>query len=276
MPELPEVETVCRGLSQNLIGAKIIEAKSYAPKLRIDIPNNLAEKLTNKTIQSISRKAKYILIELQNQIIIVHLGMSGRLTIKDETNYIPKKHDHVVLKLYLEQEYKFLVLNDPRRFGLFTLTNTEDLNKHKLFSKLGLEPLSKEFTVEALTKICANRFKNIKATIMDASLIVGVGNIYACEFLFKSGIDPTREAQSLSKKEIKALHKQIILTLEAAIAAGGSTLKDYSKANGESGYFQFNFLVYGKENQNCSQCNSKIQRIVQSNRSTFYCATCQS
>ena len=198
------------------------------------------------------------------------------MTIQDHENFSRKKHDHIVIDLKLKAgEKKYLVLNDPRRFGIFTLSSHEDINKHKLFSKLGIEPFSEEFTWQALEKICSKRTKNIKGTIMDSSLIVGVGNIYACESLFKSGIHPERPAESLSKKEIKKLHKEIIETLEEAIAAGGSTLKDYSKANGESGYFQFNFKVYGKESQPCQVCNSKILRIVQNNRSTFYCKKCQ-
>lgn len=277
MPELPEVETVCRGLAQILLGAKVISAETFTPKLRIEIPQDLNSEIKNRTIKSVNRKAKYILIELEGIIIIAHLGMSGRITIQDYESYTRKKHDHIVIELKLiNGENKYLILNDPRRFGIFTLSTPEYINKHKLFSKLGIEPFSEEFTWQSLEKICRKRVKNIKATIMDSSLIVGVGNIYACESLFKSGIQPERSAESLSIKEIRRLHKEIIETLKEAIAAGGSTLKDYSKANGEIGYFQFNFKVYGKESQPCSVCGNKILRIVQNNRSTFYCKKCQS
>ena len=277
MPELPEVETVCRGLAQSLLGAKIFSAEAFAPKLRIEIPQNLNSKLKNKIINSINRKAKYILIDLEDVVIIAHLGMSGRMTIQEQESFVRKKHDHIVIELKLKNgEEKYLVLNDPRRFGIFTLSSVEDIAKHKLFSKLGLEPFSEEFSWQALKKICEKRTKNIKATIMDSSLIVGVGNIYACECLFRAGIHPERSAESLTVKEIKKLYGEIIKTLKEAIAAGGSTLKDYSKANGESGYFQFNFKVYGKEAQPCPTCGAKILRIVQNNRSTFYCNKCQS
>lgn len=276
MPELPEVETVCNGLKQSLIGGKIHSAKAYITKLRLPIPSRLNSILQKQSIKSIKRKAKYILIELESVFIIIHLGMSGRLTIQEPESYERKKHDHIVLDLQLKTaEKKYLVLNDPRRFGIFILSSLEAINEHKLFSKLGLEPLSRKFTWQALEKICRNRAKNIKATIMDSSLIVGVGNIYACESLFRSKIDPRRQALSLSLPEIKILHREIIKTLQDAIAAGGSTLKDYSKANGESGYFQYNFKVYAKESQACSVCGSMIRRVVQNNRSTFYCASCQ-
>lgn len=276
MPELPEVETVCRGLAQILLGAKVISAETFTPKLRIEIPQDLNSEIKNRTIKSVNRKAKYILIELEGIIIIAHLGMSGRITIQDYESYTRKKHDHIVIELKLiNGENKYLILNDPRRFGIFTLSSLADIDKHQLFSKLGIEPFSKEFTSQTLEKICESRTKNIKATIMDSSLLLGVGNIYASESLFRAGINPERASKSLSQKEIKELHSEILKTLEEAIAAGGSTLKDYSKANGESGYFQYNFKVYARESQPCPSCGRKILRIVQSNRSTFYCKSCQ-
>jgi formamidopyrimidine-DNA glycosylase len=276
MPELPEVETVCRGLSGNILGLKVSSVEVYAEKLRDFIPLDLNKKILNHTITKIERKAKYILIHLaananfQSPVLIIHLGMSGRLTIQDEV-YERKKHDHVILKL----NSLLLVFNDARRFGIFTLTDLESLSQHKLFRKLGLEPLSKEFTVAKLKALFKNRNKNIKNTLMDASLIVGIGNIYASEALFRSGIHPERTASSLSDKDIKKLHEQIIITLEDAIRAGGSTLKDFSKANGESGYFQYQFKVYGREGLPCFICKTLIQRIVQGGRSSFFCSKCQ-
>jgi formamidopyrimidine-DNA glycosylase len=283
MPELPEVETVCRGLSENILGLNVFSVEVYAEKLRDFIPADLNKKILNYTITKIERKAKYILIYLtpnvnfQSQVLIIHLGMSGRLTIQDEV-YERKKHDHVILKLNSEngvrQQY-LLVFNDARRFGVITLTDLENLSQHKLFRKLGLEPLSKEFTVAKLKALFKNRNKNIKNTLMDASLIVGIGNIYASEALFRSGIHPERTASSLTDKDIKKLHEQIIITLEDAIRAGGSTLKDFSKANGESGYFQYQFKVYGREGLPCFTCKTLIQRIVQGGRSSFFCSKCQ-
>ncbi|NBV98870.1 MAG: bifunctional DNA-formamidopyrimidine glycosylase/DNA-(apurinic or apyrimidinic site) lyase [Proteobacteria bacterium] len=276
MPELPEVETVCRGLSENILELNVSSVEVYAEKLRDFIPADLNKKILNHTITKIERKAKYILIYLtpnvnfQSQVLIIHLGMSGRLTIQDEV-YERKKHDHVILKL----NSVLLVFNDARRFGIFTLTDLENLSQHKLFRKLGLEPLSKEFTVAKLKALFKNRNKNIKNTLMDASLIVGIGNIYASEALFRSAIHPERMASSLTDKDIKKLHEQIIITLEDAIRAGGSTLKDFSKANGESGYFQYQFKVYGREGLPCFTCKTLIQRIVQGGRSSFFCSKCQ-
>jgi formamidopyrimidine-DNA glycosylase len=276
MPELPEVETVCRGLSENILELNVSSVEVYAEKLRDFIPADLNKKILNHTITKIERKAKYILIYLtpnvnfQSQVLIIHLGMSGRLTIQDEV-YERKKHDHVILKL----NSVLLVFNDARRFGIFTLTDLENLSQHKLFRKLGLEPLSKEFTVAKLKALFKNRNKNIKNTLMDASLIVGIGNIYASEALFRSAIHPERMASSLTDKDIKKLHEQIIITLEDAIRAGGSTLKDFSKANGESGYFQYQFKVYGREGFPCFTCKTPIQRIVQGGRSSFFCSKCQ-
>jgi formamidopyrimidine-DNA glycosylase len=289
MPELPEVETVCRGLSGNILGLKVSSVEVYVEKLRDFIPADLNKKILNHTITKIERKAKYILIHLaananfQSQVLIIHLGMSGRLTIQDEA-YQRKKHDHVILKLNGTahenaeigvRQQCLLVFNDARRFGIFTLTDLENLSQHKLFRKLGLEPLSKEFTVAKLKALFKNRNKNIKNTLMDASLIVGIGNIYASEALFRSGIHPERTASSLTDKDIKKSHEQIIITLEDAIRAGGSTLKDFSKANGESGYFQYQFKVYGREGLPCFTCKTLIQRIVQGGRSSFFCSKCQ-
>jgi len=294
MPELPEVETVCRGLSENILGLNVSSVEVYAEKLRDFIPTDLNKKILNHTIIKIERKAKYILVhltpsmkpqfnedgnvlELRSSVLIIHLGMSGRLTIQDEA-YQRKKHDHVILKLNSEigvRQQCLLVFNDARRFGILTLTALENLSQHKLFRKLGLEPLSKEFTVAKLKALFKNRNKNIKNTLMDASLIVGIGNIYASEALFRSAIHPERTASSLTDKDIEKLHEQIIITLEDAIRAGGSTLKDFSKANGESGYFQYQFKVYGREGFPCFTCKTPIQRIVQGGRSSFFCSKCQ-
>lgn len=286
MPELPEVETVCRALKKEIDLAEIISVSVFIDKLRDLLPQNLAESITGLSICGIRRKSKYILIDLKPSkgetlpcslalTLIIHLGMSGRLTIQNPL-YERKKHDHLLIELLLRNGLKkILVLNDPRRFGILTLTKTLELNSHKLFSKLGVEPLSRDFNPEILAKILNNREKNIKTTLMDSSLVVGIGNIYASEALFRSGIDPRRSAASLLKEEIQNLYLEIIKTLKDAIKAGGSTLKDFSSADGNSGYFQYQFKVYARENQPCFICENPIEKIVQNGRSTFFCNQCQ-
>lgn len=279
MPELPEVQTVCDGIKDFVIGARITNAKIINKKLRIEIPKSI-EKLSGTEIQQVRRKAKYIILELSNnKLLVIHLGMSGRLTIDQniigdyyhkKSNY--QKHDH--LKISLDNGYT-LTYNDTRKFGLIDLIDSSEESSYKYFKHLGYEPLSEKFTKQALEKICKTRTKNIKATIMDASLIVGVGNIYACEALFRAGILPERPAKTLSSKELERLRQAIISTLESAIKAGGSTIQDYANPNGEAGYFQHSFSVYDREDQECKICKNKILRVKDSGRSTYYCKKCQ-
>lgn len=279
MPELPEVQTVCDGIKNFVIGARIIKAKIINKKLRIEIPKTI-EKLSGAEILQVRRKAKYIIIELNNKkLLVIHLGMSGRLKIDKNTigDYYhnklkSKKHDH--LKINLDNGYT-LTYNDTRKFGLIDLIDSSQESSYKFFRHLGCEPLSENFTKQALEVICKTRTKNIKATIMDANLIVGVGNIYACESLFRAGIMPERPAKTLSSKELERLRQAIISTLESAIKAGGSTIQDYANPNGEAGYFQHSFSVYDRENQECKICKNKIIRIKDSGRSTYYCPKCQ-
>jgi formamidopyrimidine-DNA glycosylase len=279
MPELPEVQTVCDGIKNFVVGARIIKAKIINKKLRIEIPKSI-EKLAGAKIQQVRRKAKYIILELDNKkLLIIHLGMSGRLTVDQNIigDYYHKKtnsqkHDH--LKIILNNGFS-LTYNDTRKFGLIDLIDSNQESSYKYFKHLGCEPLSEKFTKQALEAICKSRTKNIKATIMDASLIVGVGNIYACEALFRAKILPERPAKTLSASELERLRKAIISTLEDAIKAGGSTIQDYANPNGEAGYFQHSFLVYDKENQECKICKNKIIRVKDSGRSTYYCTKCQ-
>jgi formamidopyrimidine-DNA glycosylase len=279
MPELPEVQTVCDGIKDFVIGARVSQAKIINKKLRIEIPKNI-EKLTGAKIQQVRRKAKYIILELDNKkLLIIHLGMSGRLTIDQNIigDYYHKKsnsqkHDH--LKIALDNGYT-LTYNDTRKFGLIDLIDSNQEASYKYFKNLGYEPLSRDFTKQALEKVCKARTKNIKATIMDASLIVGVGNIYACESLFRARILPERPAKTLSARELERLRQAIITTLEDAIKAGGSTIQDYANPNGQAGYFQHSFLVYDRENQECKICKNKILRVKDSGRSTYYCPKCQ-
>ncbi len=281
MPELPEVETVCCGIRPHLEAASIVASKVLNPKLRIGIPVNFSKLINGKQILQVKRKAKYILIHLEDDlVIIIHLGMSGRLTVSDdkaELNYyhkqkLYKKHDHVLIEL---SNGKLLVYNDTRKFGIVTVLNKKQFSEFKFFQKLGIEPLSKEFNAKALYEIFKARNKSVKSVIMDASIVVGVGNIYACESLFSAGISPLRMANKVTKQEAAKLYKTIVDTLERAIEAGGSTISDYAKADGEAGYFQHNFLVYDREEQPCKKCKTKILRIRQNGRSSYYCEKCQ-
>lgn len=282
MPELPEVETVTNGIRPFLEGQQITEVKVLRPQLRIKIPSSF-QKLTEKAkVLRVKRRAKYILIELDNAYtIIIHLGMSGRLTVNDKkqekifyhNKESFKKHDHLYIKL---KSGDALVYNDTRKFGLVTITETSQLAEHKLIAKLGLEPLEKEFSAKKFYELIHKRNKSIKSVIMDANIVVGVGNIYACEALFQAGIHPEKLASKLSETEAKLLHSAIVKTLKRAIKAGGSTLKDYAKADGEAGYFQHEFLVYAQENKACTKCKKKITRIKQNGRSSFFCMKCQS
>jgi len=272
MPELPEVETVCRGIRPAIIDQTIIEAKLFTKKLRFPLPAKLEQKLKGRKILDVRRKAKYILLDLDDDLILVfHLGMTGRLTVSNKQK--PKlKHDH----LYILLNKKLLItFNDTRKFGLIDLIEKANLDQHKLFSKLGWEPFSDEFNAENFYNSIKKRKKSIKVTIMDAGIIVGVGNIYASEALFLAGIDPERLANTLTKKEAEKLRVAIVETLARAIAAGGSSLKDYVNAAGDSGYFQHQFLVYDRADQPCKTCSKPIIRLKQAGRSTYKCSKCQ-
>lgn len=274
MPELPEVETVVRGIAPLIEGLAIAKAQVLNSKLRIEIPQDFARAVKGKTITKVKRKAKYILIDLDSGFtIVIHLGMSGRLRVyPDPDEYSKAKHDHLIIEL---RDKSILVFNDTRKFGLVTLLREEQFAEFKFFRKLGLEPLSKDFNAAKLFQITQARNKSIKSVIMDSSIIVGVGNIYASESLFSAGINPQRIASSLTKKETSKLYKAIVDTLQRAIQAGGSTLKDYAKADGEAGYFQHQFLVYDRLDLPCSKCSRPIHQIRQNGRSTYFCGKCQ-
>jgi formamidopyrimidine-DNA glycosylase len=273
MPELPEVETVCRGLEQNILGTKIVRAENFRPNLRIPFPDNFSQHLKNKTIKAIKRRAKYIVITLDDDsVIIAHLGMSGKMVVHNSFQNQRALHDHALFQF---DNGKEVVFNDPRRFGLITFSDTENLNQHKLIANLGVEPLEDDFNGKVLHSLLEGKSIPVKLAIMDASLVVGVGNIYACEALFRTGISPTRKAAEVSKKECDKLAQNIKEVLSAAIIAGGSTLKDYVQASGDSGYFQHNFQVYGRVGEDCVTCQKPIERIRQSGRSTFFCGKCQ-
>lgn len=273
MPELPEVESICQGLRSNILNCNILSAKALTNlKLRQIIPEELPEKIINSKIIKIDRRAKYIQVFLDNDIIIIiHLGMSGKVLIKAD-DYIFQKHDHFMIEL--DNNLK-IIYNDPRRFGLITYTYKNNISSFSLFRSLAPEPLESEFTVSYLQNILKKSSKPIKLLLMDNSKVVGVGNIYAAESLFLSKISPERLSNTLTLDEIKLLHINIIKVLQQSIKAGGSTLKDYALINGEKGFFQNSFKVYAKEGKECMICKNIIIKIKQAGRASFYCAQCQ-
>ena len=261
-----------RGLAREMPRRRIVSIVKGRKKLRRPFPSGLAS-LVGRRVVSLARRAKYILIGFENgQTLIIHLGMSGRMTISKE--YIPQKHDHMVMTL---DNGAVIVFNDPRRFGLVVLAKTTDLAAHALFCRLGPEPLEKEFTAAYLAAQFHGKKTAVKVALMDQRIVVGVGNIYASEALFYARIDPRRAAKSLTAAELKKLVSFVVRVLRTAIKAGGSSLKDYVQADGELGYFQHSFAVYGREGLRCRGCSCSLQktggvkRIAQGGRSTFYC-----
>lgn len=273
MPELPEVEIVCRGLAASITGKKVTRALVRNPALRIPVAKDFAGSLQNVILKKVARRAKYALIECSNRTtLIIHLGMSGSVIIHKRAPETFLKHDHVVLYL---ADGSAAVYNDPRRFGLMLLCPTAALKEHALFSHLGPEPLSDAWKAEDLFHSLQGKKAAIKTVIMDQQVVVGVGNIYASEALFEAGIHPARPAGNVTKAEARKLHTAIRNVLEAAIESGGSTLRDYVRSSGEAGYFQHHFRVYDKENAPCEVCGSPIMSIRQAGRSSFFCTLCQ-
>lgn len=276
MPELPEVETVLRGLTPVLLNNKISEIRLHRKDLRVPFPEDMEVKLAGRTILSLTRRAKYILVHFQGEYVLaIHLGMSGRISIIPQgKKYSPKKHDHMVITLKLGQK---IIYNDPRRFGMVFILDEAELGTHSSFCHLGPEPLGNKFSADYLKGALKNKKTSIKQALLDQRVVVGVGNIYACEALYQSRIDPKKVARSISGKKIEDLVVAIRDVLSRAIAAGGSTLKDYRHTDGNLGYFQHNFSVYDCENNACPDCDCDInkiggiKRIIQSGRSTFYC-----
>ena len=277
MPELPEVETVMRGLSPVLQGQVIDKVWCGKKGLRIPFPEGLGKRLQGKQVVNLSRRAKYILCHLEDEnLLAIHLGMSGRVRILPPRSNAPEElHDHFKLTMVSGHE---VVLNDARRFGMVFDVPSSQLISHKAFSHLGPEPLSDDFSATYLSEKLQNKVVPIKIAIMDQRVVVGVGNIYACEALYRAGISPTKKAGKVSKKKLEELVSQIKSVLEEAIEAGGSTLKDHRLPDGDFGYFQQKLLVYGQEGKNCQNhvCEHTVKRIVQGGRSTFYCPSCQS
>lgn len=270
MPELPEVETAMRGLEARLLGRRITSFIQRRADLRFPLPPALPERLTGCRLTSFERRAKYILIGLDSDhTLLLHLGMSGRLLFDGDE---AEKHEHMTFGFDDDTTLRFV---DPRRFGMLDLVSTSKLGNHPRLKDLGCEPLDKTFNGKTLRALLEGRETPIKTAIMNQKFVVGVGNIYACESLFRAGISPTRSAASLKPRQLDRLASAIQHVLGQAIEAGGSSLRDYVQTDGELGYFQHQFDVYGRAELPCSSCAKPIRAIIQANRTTFYCASCQ-
>ena len=294
MPELPEVETVLRGLAPHMEGRRIVSARISAKRLRFPWPENFAARLEGARITALTRRAKYMLWRLDNGFsVLSHLGMSGRFTVfpgaggkaralgefyfHDAAGREAGPHDHLILSL---DDQTRVIYTDPRRFGFFDLLDTRELSAHPMLRNLGPEPLGPRFDAAHLAGAFHGRRAPVKTALLDQKTAAGLGNIYVCEALFRARISPRRRAASLAPsggvtKRIERLAEAIREVLREAIAAGGSTLRDHARVNGESGGFQQHFSVYGREGEACDVCARPIRRIVQSGRSTFFCPHCQ-
>jgi formamidopyrimidine-DNA glycosylase len=291
MPELPEVETVRRGLEPAMLGARMKRVELRRADIRFPFPPRFAQRLTGRRVVGLTRRAKYLLLELDSgETLIVHLGMSGSFRIEAAETTIPgafhherpkdPRHDHVVFEL---DNGNLVTYNDPRRFGFMDLVRNEALGAHPRLSELGDEPLAPEFNAARLAKLFKGSRAPLKSALLDQKRIAGLGNIYVCEALFRARLDPSRPAGVLANlrggptRAAGALAKAIHEILEEAIEAGGSTLRDHRQTNGALGYFQHTFAVYDREGSPClrPRCGGVIRRVAHSGRSTFYCSVCQ-
>jgi formamidopyrimidine-DNA glycosylase len=293
MPELPEVETIRRGLAPVLEGASFTRVELRRADLRFPFPKRFAKRLEGASVTALGRRAKYLVAELATgEALVMHLGMTGRFTVEDGTpeRFEPGRfyddserlgrHDHVVFHL---SSGRRIVYNDVRRFGFMLLIRQDALEAHPLFQGLGIEPIGNEFGAEALERLFAGKARPLKSALLDQRLIAGLGNIYVCEALFRARLSPERKASSLAAKGAvararrEALADAIRRVIAEAIEKGGSTLRDYAGANGEEGAFQHEFLAYGREGEACLRpgCRGSVRRMVQAGRSTFFCGVCQ-
>ena len=281
MPELPEVETVRLGLSPAMVGARFVSVEQRRPDLRFPLPERFAARLTGRRVEALSRRAKYLLADLDDGMVLaMHLGMSGSFRIDagvpgafhHPRNSLPA-HDHIVFHLSGGDTVTY---NDPRRFGFMDLIPRADLASHKLFARMGIEPLGNELDGAALLRLFADKKTPLKAALLDQSLVAGLGNIYVCEALHRAGLSPLRLAGTLGRKagELAQVIRDVLCE---AVEAGGSSLRDHRQADGELGYFQHRFRVYGREGEACPRldCAGVVERLVQSGRSTFWCGACQ-
>ncbi len=292
MPELPEVETVRRGLAPAMVGATILKVEQRRPDLRFPLPERFAARLEGRRVEALSRRAKYLLADLEGgEVLVMHLGMSGRFIVEDlggarepgdfyqEIGRIAA-HDHVVFELSGAARITY---NDVRRFGFMDLVPRSGLAESRHFKAMGLEPLGNEMSPERLAALFAGRRTQLKAALLDQHLIAGLGNIYVCEALHRAGLNPMRLAGDIVRPDGSAgddlarLHAAIVAVLQEAIEAGGSTLRDFAHADGSLGYFQHRFQAYGREGEACLRpgCGGTIRRTVQGGRSTFHCVQCQ-
>jgi formamidopyrimidine-DNA glycosylase len=274
MPELPEVETVCRALSKVIKNSKIKKIEFYRKDLRWQVKDNFEVTLKNNIFIDPYRRGKYILIPTNtDKIFLIHLGMSGQIRIKKKD--IVQKHDH--MRLIVENNNKHFVItyNDSRRFGYIDLFKKKELREHFLLSKIGVEPLGRGLTIEYLQNNFNKRVINIKNALIDQKIIAGIGNIYASEILYKAKINPLREVNSLSKNDLNSIITYTKIILKKSIDVGGTTIRDHMQPDGSLGYFTQKLQVYGKTNEKCKTCNSFIVKEVISNRSTFVCRHCQ-
>jgi len=277
MPELPEVETVRRGLVPVMEGQRITGAQINRPDLRFPLPENMADRLIGANILSLRRRSKYLLADLSTgETLLIHLGMSGRILISGQIvgefhheHPAPQKHDHVVLTMADGARVTF---NDARRFGAMDLMRTETAHNHALLAKLGPEPLGNDFDETYLSARLKGRLTPIKSALLDQHIVAGLGNIYVSEVLYRAKVHPARAAADTDAAPLVPLIRDV---LNEAIEAGGSSLRDYRQTDGELGYFQHRFQVYDRAGEPCVICGTPIERLVQSGRSSFYCPHCQ-
>lgn len=274
MPELPEVETIRRGLERRIVGRVIraVEVREVRFRERLN-PAVLQHSLVGRRIRAVARRSKYLLLHLHDgQVLVLHLGMSGWLVVEPPET-LPGPHTHVVLELDDSSQLRF---TDPRRFGrLFLLPDLGSLASDRRLAGLGPEPLSAAFDLGYLQERTHRVRKPVKNLLLDGSAVAGVGNIYACEALYRAGIHPRTPAGRLGPERLRRLHASLVDVLRRAVGAGGTTLRDYRDAEGRPGSYQFRLRVYGREGETCRKCRRRVRRIVQSGRSTFYCPGCQ-
>ena len=275
MPELPEVETVRRGLEPAMLGRRLDAAVARRPNLRFPFPDGFGQRLTGRRVTGIRRRAKFLIFDLDGpEVLIAHLGMSGSFRI-GAGPFPEEKHDHVNFRMSGGGEIHF---NDPRRFGFMDIWSAEDLGSYPMLAKLGPEPLDDDaFNGKVLAARLKGRKTPIKAALLDQGVVSGVGNIYACEALFRARISPKRSAHTVQGARADKLAQSVKDVLKAAIESGGSSLRDHIRPDGELGYFQHNFDVYGRTGEACRHagCAAPVRQIVQAGRSTFYCSRCQ-
>lgn len=273
MPELPEVETLRRSLERHVRGDTIDRVLVRSPSLREPLrPTTLRRHLAGRRILKLRRRAKYLLIDVEGgSTLAVHLGMSGRLALV-EAERSRETHEHVLFELASGRQLRF---RDPRRFGLVFALASADLERDRHFAHLGLEPLAEGFDGESLRRRARGRRAPVKTFLMNARVVVGVGNIYASEALYRAGIHPTRGVDRLAAQRWHGLAGAVVEVLEEAIEQGGTTLNDFADANGDPGYFQVSLAAYGREGEPCGRCSKPIRRTILGNRSTYYCPGCQ-